>query len=785
MGQQFPAKFGEYTLLRKLAQGGMAEIFLAHDQRGQVCALKRILPHLAHEEGFIRMFIDEARIVSHLDHPNVARIYNQGKVEGFYFLAMEYVEGHSLLAVSEKSRSMKIALPRGLLAYVIAELCAALQHAHNARDSKGRALGIVHRDVTPQNVMISYDGAVKLIDFGVAKARARLTQTEAGFTKGKLSYMSPEQARGEELDGRSDLFSVGIILYEITTGHRLFNKEGPGGILSAIVNEPIPPPSTKSKNYPRDLEQIAMRALEKDVSTRYQFADDMRDSLMRFANREKPRPGPQRLADLVHDLFGSPEHKELIEAARAVAEPTPEGAVPAQMVRGASVRIGGSPIPNFSTDAAGDRSRISKALKPDETRMMEAAAAESLVSRSVPRLEATHDHLPALSTPIEHDDVPVPEPKLPPRVQLARALAKFGADAKASWQMHKKRWILGLSGAAVLMLGVIGVSFGAIGWIGEQMGDAADKARELRTSAGLDKQAPDAGVKPTILRLVSEPPGALISVNGVGAGCATPCDLPDLQLGKPLDVELALDGYRSKKEAVTLWPNEGTREISVALERALGGVLIESEPAGANVFVNGKKYRGTTPLTLDGFKAGAPITVEVKKSGYLSKRWVVVPQDGELQKESVALELDEAQIPPGRVDVDSSPSGCVAEIGGRNAGLTPVRSFDIRQGEHEVIVRCENHAPESRIVKVDPGRTSKVEVSASPNVFGYLTIKTNPPQGNEVSVNGQRIKGSLEFLKVVPGRHVVEVRNAQLGTKTVTVDIGPNKRVSRVVDLYQ
>src|SRR5205823_2237363 len=182
------------------------------------------------------------------------QVYDQGKTNGYYYIAMEFVQGHSLLALGEKAKSMKIPLPRGLLAYIIAELLGGLASAHAARDAKGRHLGIVHRDVTPQNILISYEGEVKLIDFGVAKARARLTQTEAGFTKGKLSYMSPEQARGEELDGRSDLFSVGIVLYEITTGTRLFNKDGPGGILSAIVNDPIPLPSTRDKSYSRELE---------------------------------------------------------------------------------------------------------------------------------------------------------------------------------------------------------------------------------------------------------------------------------------------------------------------------------------------------------------------------------------------------------------------------------------------------------------------------------------------------------------------------------------------------
>src|SRR5262245_22908463 len=325
----------------------MAEIFLAQDPKGGICAIKRILPHLAHEESFIRMFIDEARIVSHIQHQNVAQVYDQGKTQGYYYIAMEFVQGHSLLALSERAKSMKIPLPRGLLAYIISELLGGLSCAHSARDAKGRHLGIVHRDVTPQNVLISYEGDVKLIDFGVAKARARLTQTEAGFTKGELSYMSPEQARGEELDSRSDLFSVGIVLYEITTGSRLFNKEGPGGILGAIVNDPIPPPKVRAKDYPSELETVVMRALAKEVDRRWQSADEMRDALLRYAKKEKPAPGRKRLKDLVHDLFGDPDSAKVIEAAKAVVAPTPAN-VPAHtgdIVRGASLRVKGEVVP--------------------------------------------------------------------------------------------------------------------------------------------------------------------------------------------------------------------------------------------------------------------------------------------------------------------------------------------------------------------------------------------------------------------------------------------------------
>jgi len=784
----FPVKFGHWSLLKKIAQGGMAEIFLAQSQKdGKIGALKRILPHLAHEEGFIRMFIDEARIVEHLNHPNVAGVIDQGKVDGYYYIAMEYVDGHSLLALSDRARSMKIPLPRGLLAYVIAELLNGLAHAHSARDNKGRHLQIVHRDVTPQNVMIGYDGGVKLIDFGVAKARARLTQTEAGFTKGKLSYMSPEQARGEELDGRSDLFSVGIILYEITTGHRLFNKEGPGGILSAIVNEPIPSPATKSKDYPKDLESITMRGLEKPVDKRWQSADDMRDALMKFAQREKPRPSPQRLADLVHDLFGDPEHKKVIEEAKAVVEKTPDHPVKAEIARGASVRIQGKQIPDFDTNVSRDKEDLAK--RPDETRTYavseEVKALEK--SRQVPKLEVTQDKLPALSIAIEHDEAAVPEPKVPQRVRIAQLLTEMADVLRHSWRLHKKTWIATIALTSLLFIAVVLQLFGVFGKAGELASDAADKAREIKRSAGLDPSVTiDAGTKATLLVLVSEPPGALVTIDGAGAGCVTPCELPELPYGKVLDVELVLDGYRTRKEALVMRPGEGRREVTLSLERAVGAFRIESEPSGAAVWIDGKRIKETTPLTYDNIKAGKPVTIEVKRGGYIAKKMVVVAPDGQEQLVSMSLDPDPGAVPPGRVDVTSSPDGCAVKIEGQSAGETPVVGFEVRAGSRTVIVECENHAPYEETIDVSPGQTSKVDARARAVVFGYLSIAVIPPNGNVITINGRKIEGRAEFVKVVPGRHVVVVKNAGLDkSKSVTIDVPPNAKIPRTIDLFQ
>jgi len=778
VADSFPIEFGKYRLLRKLAQGGMAEIFLAQGPKGKICAIKRILPHLAHEESFIRMFIDEARIVSHLDHPNIAAVYDQGKVDGYYFIAMEFVQGHSLLAVSERAKQVKMPLPRGLLAYVVAELLAGLGCAHSARDAKGRHLGIVHRDVTPQNVLISYTGEVKLVDFGVAKARARLTHTEAGFTKGKLSYMSPEQARGEELDGRSDLFSVGVILHEITTNSRLFNKEGPGGILGAIVNDPIPRPSMKVRDYPRQLEDACMKALDKDVDTRFQSAEEMADALMRFARRERPTPGKKRLKDLTYDLFGAPESQRDIEKAQALSAPTPGQVAAHQEVSGAHVGVK-SAVPRGG----------SAKPREDETRMMAFELAQAPRSKIARNLEITSDGTPIVQLPLpgQDRDIPVPEVQEPLRVRLGRFLAAFADDLKLSWRNHRRRWLLAIAGLSLLLVVGVAAATGAFGKLKEGVSSFAASAKKFRETEGISERPTlDAGFEPTRLRLASEPPGANITVNGIGMGAVTPHTIDDLPLSTKLKVELALPGYRTYIEELVLLENRGLQEFMMTLERRTGSVKVDSDPEGARVYLGGKRTKHVTPALIAGLVADEPLKVRVAKKGHRADTKVVNIVDDTVTEVFFELSIDQAQIPPGKISVETSPPGCSVFVGDTYAGTSPVSGVVAKAGSHTVKVSCEHYGEERRTVAVWSGQSTPVSFSMQPTAFGYLTVRPVPSQGSVVRINGKRVPTPVEFRKVVPGHHIIKVENRRLNqSRQIEVDVGPEARVTRRVNLLQ
>ena len=266
---------GRYETVATLATGGMAEILLGRlvgpSGFERPVVIKRILRHLARQQAFVKMFLDDARIIATIRHPNVVHVQELGQQDGELYLVMEYLEGETLSALVRRLVARGEALDFGLAAHILAEACAGLNAAHELR--------IVHRDVSPQNVFITYDGHVKVIDFGIAKSADSIARTEAGQLKGKLEYMSPEQCRGEGVDPRSDTFSVGIVLYELTTKRRLFAFNGALRTINAICSERTLPPSRVCAGYPAVLESIVLKALAKKKEERYATAGDLRRDL--------------------------------------------------------------------------------------------------------------------------------------------------------------------------------------------------------------------------------------------------------------------------------------------------------------------------------------------------------------------------------------------------------------------------------------------------------------------------------------------------------------------------
>lgn len=293
----FPQDFGNYVLLRKLAKGGMAELFVATVRgRSERVVIKRVLPSYSSEADFLKMFLNEARIAAQLAHPNIVRVFDLGQEGDHLYLAMEFIDGFDLDLITRVAGGR---LPPDIAAGIAISICEALHCANRVSDRTGRPLNVVHRDVTPGNVMLTRAGVVKLVDFGVAKAAASIDKTRPGVVKGKFRYMSPEQVAFKELDGRSDLFSLGVLLYEVTTGQRPFERKQVLDTIQALSTWDPPPPHTLLPHYPLWLSEVILRALEKDRDRRYLSGKEMKQAL----EAALPRPvGPPEIAAFLADL---------------------------------------------------------------------------------------------------------------------------------------------------------------------------------------------------------------------------------------------------------------------------------------------------------------------------------------------------------------------------------------------------------------------------------------------------------------------------------------------------
>jgi len=378
---QLPSQFGRYTLIERLAVGGMAEVFRAKivSSHGfeKILVIKRILPHLAADPSFVTMFIDEAKLMAQLTHPKVVQLLDFGDVAGQYFIALEYIDGNDALALLRSAAQKKVRVPVHLVVYVIAEILDALDYAHTVADMSGRPLRIVHRDISPSNIFIARHGEVKLGDFGIAHASDREADTQAGTLKGKYGYMSPEQVVGGALDGRSDLFAVGIVLAESFMGRRLFTAPNDLDVLLMVRDARIDRLDKYGHDVPPELAGIVRKALRRDVTQRYQTAAEFRDDLADYLFSVGVRVGPADLRAFMSDLGDpSPEALRRVQRlGRRLSVPQSEAAIAYALSHpsGATSTVTGS----GPTGAAVPRPARAARLPPG-------AAAPSLLQRHRP-----------------------------------------------------------------------------------------------------------------------------------------------------------------------------------------------------------------------------------------------------------------------------------------------------------------------------------------------------------------------------------------------------------------
>jgi len=324
-------RLDRFELIAELASGGMATVFLARLSGvagfQRLVAIKRLHPHLAREPDFIEMFLDEARLAARIHHPNVVPIQEVGQSERGYYLVMDYVEGDTLARILARAAQAQKQVPYGVTIRILLDTLAGLHAAHELKDDHGVPLDIVHRDVSPQNILVGVDGVARLVDFGVARAASRLSTTRSGQLKGKLAYMAPEQARGVAIDRRADIFACGIVLWEALALKRLFKGDGEAETLNRVLYEPIPTPSSARPDVPPALEAVCMKALARDVDDRYATALEFADDLEKAARSLSCVGSVRDVAACLEMVVGSDlsQQREAVRAWLARSEPSGTG----------------------------------------------------------------------------------------------------------------------------------------------------------------------------------------------------------------------------------------------------------------------------------------------------------------------------------------------------------------------------------------------------------------------------------------------------------------------------
>lgn len=397
--------FGKYVLLRKLASGGMGEIFLAKERgpRGvdELLVIKRILSHHLDKRDYLDMFFSEARLVARLDHPNIIRIREMGEIQGDHYIAMEYVRGKSLRDIIDELRAEGLGMPVPYVVELGMKLCEGLGHAHQARDSHGRPMNVVHRDINPHNILVSYTGDLKLIDFGIAKSDLTSAHTATGTIKGKFVYMSPEQSAADPVDRRSDIFSLGIVLYEMLALENPFIRQNVVLSLQAIQRHAVPAPSLHRPEAAA-LDAVLLRALEKSPEARFQTALEMRDALRASARGAAIPPAERNLSAFLHELFSA----DIAEEARLLAQ--------------AGLVLPASP-------GAIGRARASEPSRPGGRPVASPLAPPPLPSRSLAEADAFLDEEPTVTGDPEAPTLCViaPPPRLPTDLEVSDPALPF------------------------------------------------------------------------------------------------------------------------------------------------------------------------------------------------------------------------------------------------------------------------------------------------------------------------------------------------------------------------
>ncbi len=692
-------RFGNYFLLKKIATGGMAELYKAKKsgEKGfeKLLAIKMILPHLAASDEFISMFIDEAKVAALLNHQNIVQIYDLGRIEDSYCIVMEYVRGKDLRSVISRAIKSKTPIKMEHACLITANTLAGLSYAHRKRD-KGKELHIVHRDISPQNILISYEGEVKIVDFGIAKAATQSRDTQAGVLKGKISYMSPEQALGKPLDMRSDVFSTGVVLYEMLTGRKLFQGDTDISTLEMVRAARVEPlPSKLSKSFPAELEQILLKALAKEPENRYQSAADMEAALLEFMRSAGYSTSSYSLSEYMHRIFREEIEQEIrqeqeldatittlsVESSggrEASSKTVTKKTVPATQPPGPAARTAARPAPRAPEPRKQGRGGLFIAVVVVVVLALGGvwAGAKFMHKRRATALQAqpnaivSEPALPAPSTGPEEESA-VPEEGVPVQEQESAGVQP-DVNAPATVMPAPANKPVAVP-------------------------DAVDASPPPAQAPARIPLAPSGAV------ISSEPAGAEVYVDGNPAG-RTPLSVTGLTPDKTHDVRLTLDGYNDWAGSFSAEPG-GTATVTAQLKMVAFIVEASSSPPGARVLLDGADTGRVTPARLEGLTPGRRYTFRLELDGYKPyERPVSLDGPGIVE---VKAELERLF---GELTINTRPWAFVI-VDGENKGMTPLAGIRLGAGEHQVVLKNPKLKLAKKLnVRIRPDETTRIVI---------------------------------------------------------------------------
>ncbi|MDP3275628.1 MAG: serine/threonine-protein kinase [Deltaproteobacteria bacterium] len=720
-----PRRFGKYTLLRRLAQGGMAELFLALHRSvagfEKLVVIKRILPDMSKDQGFITMFLQEARVAATFAHPNIVTIFDVGQAEGSYFIAMEHIHGEDLRSIV---RSMK---PKSVTEFpiehamaIVAGVAAGLAYAHDKRDLNGAPLNIVHRDISPQNILVTFTGDVKLVDFGIAKAtrhtraegdesgtpaeraaeneRERAAEnehnTKVGQLKGKIPYMSPEQARGDDLDARSDIFSLGVVLFELCTGRRLFRGKDETETLRMITEGEYPAPSMVNPRISPALEAVILKALAKDYRERYQNGRELQGDLEYVARTEQIPVSNLSLGNWMQMLFEerlAAQREALMEGkqlADVLAFEEPQEYTAAGTMGGSLSSYAPAPPP----------SKIPYVAAASMVLMIAAGAGGFIAFGERKRAQETARLAAMNSGSIELQSTPP------------------GASIWVNGGVTPHRTPHTLTGLPTGPGARVNVRLTANGFqpFVRDFSLRTQNARE-RVTAELRRAQADSFV---VLELTTTPRGAQVIVDGRPIEGVTPVTVPQLAPG--IEHTVMVRQPDSQDETFTFMGAEGQverREITLtqrplAADEAWLNATIE--PANAILSVGDRTVQTGSPYHVR-IAANRVLRVSFAAPGYETLARTVRARPGQtfdlhelrLTRPSSTPSVDRT---PGRLRIGATP-WCNVTVDGRSYGETPVNIASIAPGGHTIVCVNPARGTQNRRINVRPGELETVRIT--------------------------------------------------------------------------